>query len=81
MQTLKQYLSDNEVKQVAFARRVGMSRGFLGDLLAGRRTPGLALAKRISDATDGAVPMSSWVRADHAFSHGDAPAPDKGRAA
>jgi len=69
MEPLKQYLADNDLKKAVFARRVGMSRGFLGDLLTGRRTPGLGLAKRISDATNGAVPMSVWIECSHGATH------------
>lgn len=71
MQPLKQYLSAHDIKQAAFARRVEISRSFLNDLIAGRRTPGLALAKRISDATDGAVPMTYWVAESHDNPHGE----------
>ncbi|WP_210526340.1 helix-turn-helix transcriptional regulator [Rubellimicrobium arenae] len=72
MSTLEQYLAENGIKQAAFAASISISRGALADLLTGRRTPSLALAKRISDATSGGVPMEIWLRDQHTSAHANA---------
>ena len=48
--------------QAAWAARIGVSAAYLSALLAGQKTPSLAVAARIEDITDGRVPAASWVR-------------------
>lgn len=65
MLKLKEHLANTGMRQVVLARMIGISQGHMSDILAGRRTPGLALAGRIAAATGGKVPVSSWLDADH----------------
>ncbi|WP_428516317.1 helix-turn-helix domain-containing protein [Roseovarius sp.] len=44
-----------------WATDLGVSPGFLSDLLNGNRVPSLKLAVRIERLTEGAVPCNSWV--------------------
>lgn len=48
--------------QAQFARDVGCSDSHLSLILKGERGVSLRLAKRISEATDGAVPMDALVK-------------------
>lgn len=66
--TLSQYLTETETPQRAFAQRIEVSPGYLHDILHGRRTPGLAVALRIAAATDGQVPVESFLKASEASS-------------
>lgn len=50
--------------QADWAKRFGISRSYLSELMSGKYTPSLKLAKRIQEQTKGRVPMSSWVRDD-----------------
>lgn len=52
---LAEYLFRKKIKQTEFARRVGVSRVHLGEILRGRRRPSIGLAKKIEQATDGDV--------------------------
>lgn len=63
MRKFRAYIDASADPQRTIAGRLGISSGHLGDLLSGRRTPGLELAVRIEAATDGAVPVSSWFEA------------------
>lgn len=58
---LKSYLKDKNLSGAQFAAQIGISPGFLSDLLSGKRAPGLRTAVRIEVLTDGAVPVRSWV--------------------
>lgn len=62
MEKLKAYLIKTGVRPSALARDVGTSRGYLHDLLEGRRSPSLSLASKIAAATGGAVPLSAWAK-------------------
>lgn len=61
MDHLKSYLAAARIKQTDFAAKVGISPSFLSDILHGNRTPSLATAGRIAEATRGKVPVSAWV--------------------
>lgn len=52
--------ASGETKTV-WAARLDIRRSYLSDLCNGKKTPGLDLAVRIARATDGAVPVESWV--------------------
>jgi DNA-binding transcriptional regulator YdaS (Cro superfamily) len=49
--------------QTKWAARLGISRSYLSDILAGNKTPSLALAVKIQTETGGAVTCESWVPA------------------
>lgn len=78
MSTLQDFLEKNQIKPATFATRLSISRGALHDLLTDRRKPSLVLAKRISEATMGAVPMEAWVEA-HCSQDGNSNDVRKGR--
>ena len=59
--TFANYILDSGQNRAAWADRLGVSRGFLSDLLNGKRRPGLDLAARIERETGGAVKAVSWV--------------------
>lgn len=62
--TLKAYLDRcARGEQSKLAARIGCSQSHLSDLARGHRSPSLELAHAIERATNGAVPMSSWVDA------------------
>jgi transcriptional regulator with XRE-family HTH domain len=68
MTKLHTYLTAAGKKQSDLARELGVSRGYLSELVNGAKKPGLALATDIERATAGAVPASDW----HAPQTGDA---------
>jgi predicted GIY-YIG superfamily endonuclease len=58
---LAQYIATQPKRPMAeWADDLGVSRPMIYDLMSGERLPSLPVAKRIADATDGAVPLSSW---------------------
>lgn len=61
MERLQKYLKTNGMRQVELARRLGLSNGYLHNLLRGNRRPSLDMALRIERATDGAVPVQAWA--------------------
>lgn len=62
MNKLQAYLEQSELRPSDLAAAVGTSRGYISDLLSGRRLrPGLTVAAAIERATKGAVPAASWV--------------------
>lgn len=68
MKPLTEYLQSAEITAAELARRLGTSRGYIHDLLSGRRKPSMKTASAIAAITDGKVPISSWVEdvGDHA---------------
>jgi DNA-binding transcriptional regulator YdaS (Cro superfamily) len=60
MEQLRTYLEGRNKGD--FARSVNIVPVYLSHILSGVRTPSLALALRIARATDGAVPVESWVQ-------------------
>lgn len=68
MQNLRTYLERTATPQTRFAAIIGISRGYMSQLVSGTKTPSLELAAAIERATDGAVTAASWVppRADEA---------------
>lgn len=61
MDKLKPYLDLANMTPAAFARKAGLTRSHLHDLMSGRRKPSLKVAAAIERETDGLVPASSWV--------------------
>lgn len=63
MTHLGTYLKASGRTQSEFAQTVGASTGYLSELVAGLKTPGLALAVAIERETGGVVPVESWIAA------------------
>lgn len=61
MTDLRKHLSSQNITQAAFADMLGISRGYLSEILSGEKTPGLELAVRIETATEGQVTARSWI--------------------
>lgn len=61
MADLLEYLIKTKTRQSALAAAVGVSRGYLSELVGGTKRPSLEVAVLIERATDGAVPAASWV--------------------
>ena len=58
MEKLNDYLKGRTARDLA--RDVGVSEAHMSDLRHGKRTPSLSLARRIKQATDGAVDYDAW---------------------
>ena len=52
---LREYLFKKRITQVDFAKRLGISRGHLGQILHGTKHPSRKLAKKIEEETEGKV--------------------------
>ncbi|MEQ8936158.1 MAG: hypothetical protein RIE56_10250 [Amphiplicatus sp.] len=61
---LEDYLAASGDSPPAFARRIGASASALARIIHGDRAPDLELARRIVDATDGAVALSDLCGGD-----------------
>jgi len=46
--------------QAEVARRIGISRSYLAEILSGSKQPGRKTIQKIDDATAGRVPASMW---------------------
>ncbi|MFQ6553418.1 helix-turn-helix transcriptional regulator [Aestuariibius insulae] len=60
MSSLARYLEDRGETQQQFAKRIGMSQPNVSKLCSENPRLSLSAALRISDATDGEVPVDSW---------------------
>lgn len=58
MEKLNDYLKGRTARQLA--RAVGVSEAHISRLRHGEQTPSLSLARRINQATDGAVDYDAW---------------------
>ena len=58
MEKLNDYLMGRTARDLA--RDVGVSEAQMSDLRHGKRTPSLSLARRIKQATAGAVDYDAW---------------------
>ena len=47
--------------RASWATTLGISAGYLSDILSGKKRPSLGVAVRIERATSGAVSASSWI--------------------
>ena len=65
MYSLTQHLTSHGLTQRAFAARIGVDPSIVSRLCANLMTPSLHLAIQIERETNGAVPASSWVDAEH----------------
>lgn len=52
---LDEYLFRKKISQIEFANELGISRNHLGEILRGRRSPSVKLAKKIEELTKGEV--------------------------
>ena len=62
MQSLRTYLKSNGVKHRDFAEAIGISEGYLSQLINNQRTPSLDIALRIQAATENHVLLSSLIQ-------------------
>ena len=60
MKHLNEYLLSEGVSQTNFAKRVGISDGYLSQILAGLRRPSFDLMVRIESATGKRVALDAW---------------------
>ena len=61
MNPLKQYVdAEGRGTQARLAKELGVSRTFIGDLVAGRREPTLRLMRRLDVVTAGRVAFADW---------------------
>lgn len=60
MEKLKTYLALAGTRQAALAAAIGVSRGYMSQLVGGSKQPSLSLAFKIAQATGGAVPVTAW---------------------
>lgn len=61
MTNFQTHIKDQQLKQRDVARQLGISGGYLSELVNGIKTPSLDLAVAIERLTQGAVPAASWV--------------------
>lgn len=61
MSQLRTFLTRTRTKQADLAKRLGVSCGYMSELVKGDKTPGLELAVKIEDATGGQVSARSWI--------------------
>lgn len=62
---LKVWIEKNTT-QAKFAEEVGISEGYLSEILKGIKEPKLGLANKMSRATKGKVPLSAFVQSEAA---------------
>ena len=58
---LKRWLRDTKTTQLTLSKKTGIDQALLSKYARGKWRPGLQNAKRIEDATGGAVTMGSWL--------------------
>lgn len=63
---LKDYLETSGLTQAEFAIAAQTTQGRLSHLIARGEMPSLGLAQRIRDASDGAVGLDEWSKAEPA---------------
>lgn len=61
MTKLRAYLADARTTQAQLAGIVGVSKGYMSQLVSGPKTPSLEIAVKIEAATDGKVRPRDWV--------------------
>lgn len=60
MENLRQHIDSIGISQNAFADRIGVSKGYVSQILSGKRMPSREMIKKIDSATNGSVPPSVW---------------------
>ncbi|WP_092419164.1 helix-turn-helix transcriptional regulator [Alloyangia pacifica] len=66
MTSLSEYLRSNGLSQREFAARVGLSKTYVNEIVAGSKTPSLKAALEIQEATKGAVTLASLLKSNSA---------------
>lgn len=61
MANLRSYISSSGAKKSALADALGISRGYLSELIGGTKTPSLDVAVRIQRLTGGEVSVEDWL--------------------
>lgn len=64
MTALKEHLKQERIAQRTFAARLGVSTGYMSEIVNGLKVPSLEVAVRIDRLTAGAVPPSVWIPED-----------------
>lgn len=64
MQTLADYLVENEIQKKAFAAELGVDPSIVSKICAGKIRPSLDIAFRIKRLTGGKVPFEVWISPD-----------------
>ena len=59
--SLKSFIERSGLKPAQFARKAGISKSYLSEILAGERRPSPQLAEKIAKATKGEVSAESLV--------------------
>ena len=62
METLAKYLKGKRKQD--FANEIGIVPAYLSQILSGIKRPSFDLMVRIDAASDGQVPLASWIRRD-----------------
>lgn len=60
MEQLQHFLATSGVRQSTLAARLKITRGYMSELVSGRKLPSLPLAFSIERVTAGAVPVAAW---------------------
>jgi len=66
MTKFAKYLVDTRQTQAAFAKAIGASQAYVSQIASGQRRPSMALAYKIQIATNGEVPIESWLEGSNA---------------
>lgn len=59
--TLEQYLTDTNIKPVAFATSIGVAPSTITRILRGERSPGIDIIAKIKTGTHGKVDFEDWL--------------------
>lgn len=62
MQNLIEHIKSLGISQSAFAAQIGVSKGYMSQILSGQRSPSRDMIQRIDLATGGRVPPSVWFK-------------------
>ena len=60
--TASEWLKAQDRSIAWFSRQAGVTRSHMSRVVGGNALPGVELAVKIADLTDGAVPVSVWGR-------------------
>lgn len=62
MKYLTDHIKNLGITQNAFAAQIGVSKGYLSQILSGQRSPSRDMIQKIDHATEGKVPPSVWFQ-------------------
>lgn len=74
MQNLRDHIDTLGISQSAFADQLGLSKGYLSQILSGQRAPSRELIQKIDRVTHGEVPPSVWFTTAPLPAHAKHPA-------